>query len=238
MIQSIRKFKVTKNECPTKELCRIWLEPADGEAMFEFKQGQFVMVHELDSEGNSKYVRSYSIASAPSESVAGLELGIKSQGRLSGILFNAKPGDIFGVQGPYGMFSVPEDKKVVFFSGGVGITPFRSMIRAELLKKSDKQLTLFYSGRTIEDLIYHKEFLELAKENPNFIYVPILTREHLEDWDGEYGRFDDDMIKRYVKDFKDASYLMCGPVLMMDHVKEVLESEGVDVKGKLKAERY
>jgi ferredoxin-NADP reductase len=238
MLQVIRKFKVVKNECPTNELCRVWLEPVDGEAMFEFKAGQFVMVHELDSDGKSAYVRSYSIASAPSESDKGLELGIKSQGKMSNMLFSAKPGDEFGLQGPYGMFSLPDNEIVVFFSGGVGITPFRAMIREEMQKKTEKKLILFYSGRTEKDLIYHQEFLEMSKNNENFVYVPILTRDTRSDWEGERGRFDTEMIKKYVSDFTSAGFLMCGPVEMMDHVKNVLETQGVDIKTKLRAERY
>ncbi len=237
-VQLIRKFKVVKNDCPTNELCRVWLAPDDGEVMFRFKAGQFVMVHELDEKGESVYVRSYSIASAPLESQDAIELGIKSQGRLSSMLFDAKPGDVFGVQGPFGMFSVPSDKRVVFFSGGVGITPFRSMIRDELLGKLDKQLILFYSGRTLKDLIYHQEFLDLAKVNENFTYVPILTRESLDDWQGETGRFDAVMVKKYLTELSNVGYLMCGPVEMMDKVKEILETNGVDIKTKLRAERY
>lgn len=237
-MQPIRKFKIVSNKCPTNELCRIWLAPADGEGMFSFKAGQFVMVHELDGAGNSVYVRSYSIASAPVESRDGLELGIKSQGKLSSMLFNSKPGELYGVQGPYGMFSAPDDDRIVFFSGGVGITPFRSIVREELLKNTTKKIILFYSGRTLDDLIYHQEFLQLAKGNPNFIYVPILTRETPEGWKWESGRMTKEIIKKYVKDFSGTGFLMCGPVPMMDSIKEILDAEGVDTKAKLRAERY
>jgi ferredoxin-NADP reductase len=237
MLQVIRKFKVTKKECVTDDLCRIWLVPDDGEAMFEFEAGQFVMIHELDEEGKSIYVRSYSLASAPYESGEGIELGVKSQGKMSGMLFDANEGDVFGVQGPFGQFKVPEDEGVVFFAGGVGITPFRSMIREALKNNIGKALTLFYSGRTQKELLYHDELLSLANENDDFIYVPILTREKIEGWLGENNRLDTEMMKKYVKDFG-AGYLMCGPNAMMDHVKEILENKGVDTKTKLRSERY
>ncbi|MBD3281927.1 hypothetical protein GF391_04250 [Candidatus Uhrbacteria bacterium] len=233
----MRKFKVTKKDCVTEDLCRVWMAPADGEGMFDFKPGQFVMIHEMNEEGQSVYVRSYSIASAPYESSEDFELGVKAQGRMSNLLFGAKSGDVFGVQGPYGMFKMSEDEKVVFFAGGVGITPFRSMIRNALRVESQKRLTLFYSGRTRNDLLYNTEFVSLANEYDNFTYVPILTREDPPEWKGEKGRLSRDMVGKYVEDF-DAGYLMCGPVEMMDHVKEILEQNGVDVKIRLRAERY
>ncbi len=205
--------------------------------MFEFESGQFVMLHELGDQGESVYTRSYSIASAPSESLEDFEIGVKAQGRMSNMLFMAEQGDVFGVQGPYGIFKMPKDEKIVFFSGGVGITPFRSMIREELNRESQKQLVLFYSGRALSDLMYHQEFTLLAEENSNFIYIPILTRESIEGWLGERGRLSNEMVAKYVKDF-DAGFLMCGPVEMMDHVKEILQKNDVDVKAKLRSERY
>lgn len=237
MVQMIRKFKVTKKDCVTKDLCKVCLAPADEEVMFEFEPGQFVMLHELDDKGEAVYTRSYSIASAPYESGEDFELGVKAQGKMSNMLFNASEGDVFGVQGPYGMFKMPQDERVVFFSGGVGITPFRSMIREALYTGAQKRLTLFYSGRELSDLMYHNEFKSLAKDSENFTYVPILTREDLDGWKGEKGRLNNEMVKKYVTDF-DAGFLMCGPVEMMDHVKEILESNEVDVKIKLRAERY
>jgi len=237
MLQVIRKFKVTKKECVTDELCRIWLTPDDGESLFDYVPGQFVMVHELDEDEKSVYVRSYSIASAPSELREEIELGVKSQGKMSGMIFNANERDVFGVQGPYGQFKMPDEEKVVFFAGGVGVTPFRSMIRESLNQKSAKELLLFFSGRTKVDLLYHEEFVNLAEEYDQFTYVPILTRERSEGWIGENGRLDAEMVKRYVDDFN-AGYLMCGPVEFMDHVKDILESQGVDVAAKLRSERY
>lgn len=234
---SIRRFKIIRKDCVTDELCRVWLAPADNERMFEFKAGQFVMVHELDAEGKSLYVRSYSIASAPYESKDAFELGVKKQGKMSGMLFDAEVGDVFGVQGPYGMFKMPEYKKVVFFSGGVGITPFRAMIRQELHENSGKQLILFYSGKTLKDLIYHEDYLKLAQEDPGFTYVPILTRGEGETWKGERGRLTREMVERHVKDF-DAGFLMCGPGPMMDRVKEILEANQVVIKERLRAEQY
>ncbi len=237
MLLNIRRFKVIKKACKTTELCRVWLAPDDGGSVFEFNAGQFVMIHELDEEGKSVYVRSYSIASAPYESKESIEFGVKKQGKMSGMLFDAEVGQTFGIQGPYGMFKMPDHETVVFFSGGVGITPFRAMIRQALHYNSGKKLVLFYSGKTLDDLLYHDDYAQLASEYPDFMYIPILTREEAGDWQGETGRITDAMVKKYLKDF-DAGFLMCGPTPMMDRVKEILEANNVNIKERLRAEQY
>ncbi|MFZ6014839.1 MAG: ferredoxin--NADP reductase [Patescibacteria group bacterium] len=238
-MQTIRKFKIKKIQKVADDLCRIWLTPADDEPVFEFAAGQFAMIHILDEKGGSKLMRPYSLASAPSESREQIELGVKSQGKMSQVLCAAKEGDIFGVQGPYGQFILNKGaSKIVFFAGGVGMTPFRAHIRESLNLRLNQKMILFYSGGTRKDLMYHAEFIELSNQNENFKYIPILTRECPKDWAGECNRLNRDMVERNAKDFMDGEFMMCGPGMFMENVKEILENLGVDVKSKLQAERY
>lgn len=235
----IRKFIITRHECPTNEICRIWLKSQKGDDIFDFTAGQFIILHDLNEAGESIFSRSYSIASPPYLSKEMIELGIKSQGKMSGKLYSAKPGDVFGVQGPYGAFKLSDSKHTVLFAGGIGVTPIRSMIFESLKNNPQKELILFYSGRSLNDLIFHKEFKKLSDDNVNFKYIPIITRDIPKDWIYEAQRFDQDMLKKYVKDLNDdMDFIMCGPMEMMNSVKKTLEAIGVDVKAKLRAESY
>jgi len=239
MLLPIRKFKVTKQVCSTDEICRTWLAPDDGLPMFEFEAGQFVMLHELDENSKSVYSRSYSIASAPIESKKEIELGVKKQGRLSSKIFNFKPGEVIGVQGPYGIFTLNKNaKQIVFFAGGIGMTPFRSHIRESLLSNLHQNLVLFYSGRTQDDLVYHLEFKELAKKYSNFVYIPITTRECPANWIGECKRLDSEMLDKYSIDLSISEFMACGPLEFMESIKSILTDKGVDVRSRLRLERY
>ena len=236
---SIRKFKVVKNQHPAMNLCRVYLATDDGEPIFEFKPGQFVMVHELDEQGNSLYKKSYSIASAPCEAHDEIELGVKAQGKMSQMLYDAKEGDVFGVQGPFGTFILnPDAKRVVMFAGGVGMSPFRSLIRESLLRDLDQEIVLFYSAPYLKDLMYHDEFTELSKKYKQFKYIPICTRENPVEFQGECKRFDKEMFIKYVSDVSYGEFMMCGPEQFMDTVRSVVQGEGVEAGARLRFERY
>lgn len=207
--------------------------------MFEFKPGQFVMIQKPEGEDPGKKA-AFSIASAPYESKEQIELGVKAQGLLSGMLYQAKSGDVFEIQGPFGMFGMdPDAMRTISIAGGVGVTPFRSMIRQALYENaSEKNLILFYSGRTQKDLIYHEEFLKLSAEHSSFKYIPICTRECPDGWEGECRRLDAEMLQKHVPDISKNSYLICGPGTMIDSAKEVLSKAGVDLKAQIRTERY
>jgi len=238
-MQDIRPFKVTGKQNPADGLCRLVLEPADGQPVFGFEAGQFVMVREPNEGGQATHPRAFSLASAPCESKDRIELGIKAQGTMSQTLCSCRPGAVFDVQGPYGTFILDKSaKQVVFFAGGVGMTPFRSHIRESLLSGLGQKLILFYSGQRQDELMYHQEFLELSGQHENFIYVPIVTRECPEAWPGECRRFDEEMLDRYVADLSVGEFMMCGPGLFMDRIRDILQAKGVDTEKHLRLERY
>lgn len=235
----IRKFRVIHKICASSDLCRLILEPADGEKVFVFQAGQFIMLQTIDRGEQAKRARAFSIASAPCESSLKIELGIKAQGEVSSGLFDSELGAVYGVQGPYGTFVLrKEGLKTVYFAGGVGVTPIRSQIRESLLTGLNQDLILFYSGSHLADLMYHKEFMEMSKKYANFKYVPILTREHPAGWPGEFGRLNEQQCSKYIQEYLDCDYAMCGPKSFMDEVKGILLSRGVDLASKLRFERY
>ncbi|MDD5437729.1 MAG: FAD-binding oxidoreductase [Patescibacteria group bacterium] len=236
---AIRPFKVTQKNSPADDLCRLVLEPSDGQPVFPYTAGQFVMVRENNEGGTSTCPRAFSLASAPCESQNRIELGIKAQGILSTALCACHNGDTFFVQGPYGTFTLNKEvKRIVFFAAGVGMTPFRAHIRESLMTGLNQELVLFYSSRSLEDLMYHQEFVELAANHPNFKYIPVVTREAPPGWTGEDHRIDSAMLDKYVKDFSFGDFMMCGPVPFMDGIKDLLQSKGVDTDKRLRFERY
>ncbi|MBR9707053.1 MAG: hypothetical protein GOV15_01320, partial [Candidatus Diapherotrites archaeon] len=134
------------------------------------------------------FQRAYSLGSTPTKSET-INTMVKEapNGFMSKYLTRMlKEGDEVIITGPHGHFTYDESmsKNVVLIGAGSGITPLIGIARYCTDKKLDTKVTLLYSNRTTEDLIYEKELAELENENPNFKVVHTITRPHLNkrDW--------------------------------------------------------
>lgn len=236
----IRRYAVQELIWESASVYTLKLKPENPADHINFLPGQWVYWHLLNTDGSSWGRAAFSVATAPSEFDEQFQLAVKVQGDFTKKGGQLQPGDIVGIQGPFGVFVLPKQvDELVFFAGGIGITPFRSMIRELQRQHATTPITLFYSNRYIEDAVYFEEFENLAKEWSTFHFVPTLTGEDNPSvWKGELGRCNAEMVKKYVPDLQKPTYFMCGPDAFMDGVKTILESEGVDVKTKLKKELF
>ncbi|MEM4263991.1 MAG: FAD-dependent oxidoreductase [Candidatus Woesearchaeota archaeon] len=194
------------------------------DVQFSFTPGQFIMVNYKDEQGEFK--RSYSIASDPEHKhYIELCVSLKEGGRGSTLLAKAKKGDKLKISGPFGAFHL-EDKQgeIILIAGGTGISPLRSMIKHLLNIKYPHKVYLFYSFKTEDDYLYKEEFEKLAKENKNFVYIPICTQAGPK-WKGEK-EYVQKIFKKYVKGTKNKDIYACGPVPMVDAVFQELRGFG------------
>ncbi len=199
---------------------------------FEFKAGQTIDVTvldpaETDAEGN---VRTFSIASAPEDS----ELLIATRMRDTAFkrtLGGLAPGREVQIEGPMGSFTLHNDvsKPAVLLAGGIGITPFRSMVRHAAAAKLPHQIYLFYSNRRPEDTPFLAEFPAEKAQNPNFHLISTMTQlDPSEAWVGERGYITGDMVKKYVSDLAKPIYYLAGPPAMVAAMRKTLNEAGVD----------
>lgn len=208
---------------------------------FNYIAGQYVRVtidkDYEDERGKSRY---FSAASAPSSQ----ELMITTRIIKSPFKMQLKaltPGEMVKFTGPLGQFVVDEEdtRPHVFIAGGIGITPFHSIVTQAAYKKLNTVFTLFCSYSTVEDIVYHDEFTRIAEEYKNFIYVPTVT--HPEEsktlWNGEKGRLNDQMIHKYISDIDAAVYFIAGPATMVDALKRIITDMGVQ-EDRIKAENF
>ncbi|MEK6932763.1 MAG: FAD-dependent oxidoreductase, partial [Nanoarchaeota archaeon] len=116
----------------------------------------------------------------------------------------------------------------VMLSGGIGITPLRSMIKYSLDKKLKIKITLFYSNKVPEEILYQKG-LETFAKNRNFTLISTITEpeESKESWKGLIGRIDANLIKKYVKDFDNKIFYICGPPKMVDLMQNILKEMNI-----------
>ena len=239
MFPVLRHFRVLKNLPEAEGVFTLLLAPADEQPLFSFQAGQFAMLHLLNDDGTTWAKAAYSFATAPSDSTDTIEFGIKVSGDFTQRASRLTPGEIVGIQGPYGVFTLKtEDEPLVFLAAGIGITPLRSMIRDLLFKKDVRDLYVFYSDKNEACLAYRKEFEEFARQYSHFHFIPFLTRETSETWMGERGRITGEAVKRYLSTLQSAHYYMCGPVEFMNTLKEFLVGQGVDSKTQIQKEVF
>ncbi len=205
-----------------------------------FTAGQWVYLHLLNEDGSSWGRAAFSLASAPSESKERLQLAVKIEKDFTKKAGQLQPGDVVGIQGPFGVFVLPETApKVVMFAGGIGIAPFRSMIREVLARQLPIEMVLFYSNSFVEESVFFEELDDFALQSAKFKAICTLTGGDVSsEWKGETGRFNQAMFDKHCQDEAGAVYLMCGPESFMEGVKEVLSAKGVDVKTRLKKELF
>lgn len=218
------------------------LAPEQVGTPLKFLAGQWVYLHLLNQQDGSSWGRAaFSLASAPSESQETIQLAIKIEKDFTKRAGHMQPGDVVGVQGPFGVFTLPENTQhIVMFAGGIGIAPFRSMIREVLARQLPIQMTLFYSNRFIEESVFFEELDDFALQSQTFKAVCTLTGGDVSsEWKGEVGRFNQAMLDKHCSvDDQNIQFFMCGPEAFMEQVKAVLAAKGIDVKKRLKQELF
>ena len=117
---------------------------------------------------------------------------------------------------------------MVFLTGGIGITPFRSMIRDGAAGKPERPLWLFYSNTTLESAAVLEELQQLADAMPSFHFVPTMTdmAKSGRQWHGATGLIDREMLSGQLS-IIGPQYYIAGPAAMVTAMKEMLEDAGV-----------
>lgn len=211
-------------------------------AGFSFKAGQsadltLLEPPETDGEGNT---RTFSIASAPSENELLFATRLRDTAYKRS-LRKLQPGVRLKLDGPMGSFNLHKNatKPAVFLAGGIGITPFLSMIREAARQKDPHQIYLFYSNRRPEDAAFMEELEATQKQNPNFHLIATMAEmeKSKKSWSGERGFIDAAMLKRRLADLNGPIYYAAGPPAMVAAMKDMLVKAGVD-EDDLRAEDF
>lgn len=201
-----------------------------------FKPGQYITAT-VQIRGREEK-RPFSISSSPTDEYFTITVKKYEDSVFAEALFNLKEGDSARITGPMGRFIFEEDKKsIVLIAAGNGITPLMSMIKYATAKKLDNKLTLIYSNRAPEDVIFHKELLSLQKRNKNLSLVLTVTRFEGLEWKGLTGRIDEKMIRDNVKGLDTAIFYVCGPPEMVEATVNTLRSMDVE-DSRIKTERF
>lgn len=136
-----------------------------------------------------------------------------------------------------GVFTLPEDTSIplVWISGGIGITPFMSMLRYIYEEKLPYKITLIYSNRNRASTVFLEELQTLEKSIPNFKLILSMTDDS--EWGGEKRMVDANFIKEYLADINSYKYMVVGPPGMVSALWKALIEAGVS-SGNIRKENF
>lgn len=201
-----------------------------GGSELDYRPGQYFWVELLEPPYQDEKGARRHITAVTSPSERGL-IGLCTRLRDSAFkrsLDELPLGAPVELEPPKGTFVLPEEssRPLVFIAGGIGITPFRSMLRYIEDERLPHRVTLIYSSRNRGSAAFLDELEEIERANPNVHLIVTMTDD--EDWPGERRRIDADFLRDRLDDLNEASYMIAGPPGMAGGVSAELEKAGVD----------
>lgn len=199
---------------------------------FSFVPGQYLEwtlgFKNPDTRGNRRY---FTIASSPTEKT--LRIGVKFYPDSSSFkknLISLETGSKILVGQLSGDFVLPKNnnQELVFIAGGIGITPFRSMVKYLLDNNSKLPVTIFYANKNVSDIVYEDILSDTEKKlGIKTIYTLTDLGNIPKNWNGEKGRIGEEMLKKYVPDYNEATFYLSGPHLLVAGFEGVLRKMGI-----------
>jgi ferredoxin-NADP reductase len=202
-------------------------------AGWTFKAGQFIDITlldpaETDAEGNT---RGFSIASAPQEETLMVATRMRDTA-FKRVLKTMPLGTAAKIEGPFGNLTLHNNaaRPAVLLAGGIGITPFRSILFRAAKEKLPHRIFLFYSNRRPEDAPFFEALQALEKENSNYKLIATMTgmEDSHKEWHGESGLINQELLARYLQNAVSPIYYIAGPAGMVKSLHTMLNEAGVD----------
>jgi ferredoxin-NADP reductase/nitrite reductase/ring-hydroxylating ferredoxin subunit len=192
-------------------------------------------------------IRHFTIASSPTDDFIMISTRIRDtpyKKRLSSL----EEGVKVKVRGPEGKFVLHKDysKAAVLISGGIGVTPFRSMIKYATDKQLPLKINMFDSNRDRANILYKNEFDECMKSNKNLKIIYTITAAEegqapsSSSWKGERGIINKTMLTKYLttSELDNSVFYVCGPPGMLKAMQNLLQDDLHIPKERIKVEEF
>ena len=208
-----RKEKIDTN------VYNFWFEP---DSDISYIPGQFLeytLVHNAtDSRGHRRY---FTIASAPSEKQILISTKILDSDGSSfkKSLRNLEIGDKIVASNLEGDFVLPREsaKKLAFIAGGIGVTPFRSIVKSLIDQKLKRDIIMLYSNKTKDDIVFGETFEQAKKLGLKTVYINTDTE----------GFINEKCVQKEIPDWKERIFYVSGPEPMVKTIEKILEKTGI-----------
>lgn len=213
------RYRVTGVQPLAEGVVEIELAPLS--AALRYRAGQFVYLahhaRELGAGYNEQHP--YTLSSVPQE--AGLRIGIKDLGDMSGAMQRIAPGAEVSVEGPYGDFFAREadGRPQLWLGGGIGITPFVGRARSFMHEAPTAPVTLVYCAENLSRSYYLDELRTIAAVVPHFgVASHLFERE---------GALSIAWLDRVCPDWRERDVFLCGPPGMLRHCRRLLRAAAI-----------
>ncbi len=183
------------------------------------KPGQFAVISLLHN-GRATEPHPFTVISSPTSD--DLAISVKAVGDFTSTIKDITTDDRAYIGGPYGSFSFLDHDapNLVFIAGGIGITPFMSMLRYMVDKKLERNVLLKWGNKTEKDIAFRDELEKIAAVMPTLHVVHVLSNQL--DWSGEKGYVDLALLRKYLDGVANPQIFVCGPPVMMTKVIRAL----------------
>ncbi|MBP6018275.1 MAG: FAD-dependent oxidoreductase [Burkholderiaceae bacterium] len=200
---------------------------------FIHKAGQFadftlLNPPETDAEGN---IRGFSLTSAPYETNLMIATRMRDTA-FKRVLKDLPIGTELTMDAPYGSFTLHNNVAIpaVFLTGGIGVTPVRSIVMQALHDKPTREIFVFSSNKTPQDAAFTEDLSRPQSERPKYTYVSTVTDvpPSTKPATGETGFINQAMLSKYISDLTQPIYYISGPQGMVTALRTMLNDAGVD----------
>ena len=223
-------YSVQESKKITESTLLLTLQRDESERPIAFQPGQYAAIS-FERRGKPSPARCFSIVSSPTDQHM-LQFSMRVRGRFTTSLSKLQPGDLVDIGGPYGgfVFDTTRDKKAVFLAGGIGITPFMSMMRYLDTLKAENDVTLLYSCATQDDVPFGDELMDIQKRHPNLKVMFVVgngATDKLPQDQVATGRISPELLDKVTaNDYKGQKFFICGPPVFMKAMVGVLSRQG------------
>ena len=205
----------------------------------DFKPGQFFFVT-IKIEGIER-TKHFSFSNSPTEKGYVEFTKRITDSEFSKALERLKVGDRARLKMPYGSFTFGgEYEKIAFLSGGIGITPIRSICKFATDSMLPTDMILLYGNDREEDIIFRQDLDNMHSVNKNLRVVYTLTSSDIDRkiWKGRTGYIDDTMIKKEIPDYAERIFYICGPPRMVESLIDILKNKLDIEENRIKRENF
>lgn len=201
----------------------------EGKKKLNFIPGQYMewtLSHpSTDSRGNRRY---FTLANSPTEKE--IRIGVKffpNSSSYKESMLSMKVGDEITAGNLMGDFTLPKNinKKLVFIAGGIGITPFRSMIKFLSDRGEKRDIILLYTGKELSEMAYFDIFSEAEHRIGIKVFYTLTNETKIpQSWNGMKGRFTDDIISKIIPDYAERTFFVSGSNRMVKGFENTLRT--------------
>jgi predicted ferric reductase len=220
-----KPYEVTNIIKAGKDTYSVEVVPRKG-SIFKYIPGQFAFVS-FDSENLPAEEHPFTLSSTPSRPEH-VNFSIRCSGDWTSLIGRISRGDRAFIDGAYGQFSYlfsNEMTDLIMIAGGIGITPMLSMLRYLADRDDARRVTLIWSNRTREDIVFADEFVELERRLKGLRIIHVFTRKP--DGSSSGVRLNRNKLDELLSECnRKAPVFLCGPPSMMKEVRAGLTKNG------------